>query len=124
MGTSVVVPSQFSDQRQDTLPSRVQADTARATTMNIYGNALMGSKRDASRKVLQMTLRTRQQIVKRVRICGEQNEKEPSLGSVLFWLWEFLGVFGSFFIPPVSRNLLNLMVAGVGFEPSSPVDNT
>jgi hypothetical protein len=84
-------------------PMKVQQELMRhasiQTTMNVYGQAMSSSKREANSKVVEMA-------VKPVAARPERR----------FCLW---GVFGSLSERPDLRKLLKDLVAGAGFEPAT-----
>ncbi len=79
------------------------------TTMNVYGQALSSTKRQANSKVVQMVLKP--------TVSVQTNEKGADVrlpNQLRFSYWGFLGVSR---FNPNSRKLMIPLVAGGGFEP-------
>jgi hypothetical protein len=71
-----------------------------ATTMNVYGNAMMETKREANSKVVQMVLRPAFRVAKLKRAA-----EAP--------------LFAPFVELPTACNPMRKLVAGAGFEPAT-----
>ncbi|QNI30860.1 tyrosine-type recombinase/integrase [Alloacidobacterium dinghuense] len=88
-------------------PMKVQQELMRhaniQTTMNVYGSAMLESKRTANSKVVRLVLAPSPQP-------GSEKGRMPAAPNVPFCS----PVNGA-----ISRNLFNLMVAGAGFEPAT-----